>query len=465
MEDPLKWMKVPASITERVGEAAALIDSTNGKIRIISHYDGDGIVSAGIISRAVHRCGKMFHATMTSVLTEEDIQQLDGGFELLIVSDMGSSQADMISKKLIGTGSRGIILDHHNVTGRDSPFSISDGGGIIEINPRFHGIDGTSGCSGSTLSFMLALALDPGNVDLCVFSLAGSLADRQHVPQYSELNLGIKNLAVEKGFLRSMKGMPFSGRTVLEAMVTSNDPFIKEISGDEVAARDLLIGLGIDPESRLEDLSEDETKKLQSFVYVHLLKEGVPKNMVHELFRENLYSDKYGNIQDLAYSIDTCGRRGETGKGFKVVWGKLDAYEEALKDRFDQKKRIQSMLIETDRKGLNVMENIQWLEVEEDTLAGTIAGLAHNYLFDHNKPVLALSRGDNGKMKVSSRGNRALCKKGLDLGAVMRESGKAYGGGGGGHDVAAGGSFIEDHREDYLKMCDRLVGDQLKGRK
>ncbi len=461
MEDPLKWMKVPASITERIGEAGALVDSTKGEIRIVSHYDGDGISSAGILSRAVHRCGKKFHATMTNVLTDEDIKKMDPGFELLILADMGSAQADRISERLLETGSRGIILDHHNVIDRERPYSIIDGSGLIEINPRFHGIDGTSGCSGSTLAFMLALALDPGNEDMCIFSLAGSLADRQHVPQYSELNLGIRNLAVERDYLQSIKGMPFSGRSVLEAILTSNDPFIKHISGNEESTKDLLSNLGIDPASRLEDLKVDEVKKLQSFVYVHLLKEGVSKDTIHELFRENLFSKIYGNIQDLAYSIDTCGRRGEMGKGLRVVWGSMEAYEEALKDRFDQKRTIQILLLKTLEDGLIVMDHIQWLTVEEDTLAGTIAGLSHNYLFDHDKPVLALSKGENGKVKVSSRGNRSLCKKGLDLGAVMREAGKVFGGGGGGHDVAAGGSFIGEKQTDYLKMCDKMVGEQL----
>jgi RecJ-like exonuclease len=462
MDDPLKWMKVPATISEKIGEAGALVESTKGKIRIISHYDGDGISAAGIISKAVFRRGKEFHTTMTNVLTKEDIENLDGGFELLIVTDMGSSQADMISERMVDIGARGIILDHHKVPQRDEPYKITDGGALVEINPRFHGIDGTSGCSGSTLAFLLALALDPDNRDLCVFSLAGSLADRQHVPQYSDLNLGIRNLAVESGYLTSIVGMPLSGRSVLEAMTTSNDPFIKEISGNEENVRGLLVSLGIEPEKRLEDLTESDTKKLQSFIYVHLLKGGASEVIVHELFRENLFSEKYGNIQDLAYSIDTAGRKGETGKGFSVVWGSKGSYEEALKDRFEQKKTVQSALLRTLERGITSMENIQWLKVEEDTLAGTIAGLSHNYLFDHRKPVLALSPGKEGVMKVSSRGNRDLCKRGLDLGAVMREAGKANGGGGGGHDVAAGGSFLEENIETYLRMCDDLVGSQLK---
>jgi RecJ-like exonuclease len=462
MEDPLKWMKVPEPLISRLGDAAALIESTRGPIRIISHYDGDGICSAGIMAKAVSRMGKRFHATMTNVINEKEIKALEGGFELLIVTDMGSSLAPEISRRVIELKARCIILDHHIVDGRKSPYSISDGGGIIEINPRFHDINGTSGCSGSTLSFLMAVTMDPGNIDLCVFSLAGALADRQHVPAFSELNYGIRNLALEKGYLESSSSMPFSGRTIFEALMTSNDPFMDGLSGDEEAVTSLLKQIGMDPELGIRDVDEEKMKVLQSYLYVKLLKDGVKPYLVHELFREEYFSEIYGPLQDLAYSIDGCGRYGKTSQGFSVVWGSMDAYEKALEERFEYKRHINELLRKRKEKGVNDMENIQWFIIEEETLSGTIAGLGHNYLFDHNKPMLALANGDDGTMKVSSRGDRELCRRGLDLGAAMRDAGKMNGGGGGGHDVAAGAHFPEENMGSFLEMCDRLVGEQMK---
>ncbi|MEA3557739.1 MAG: DHH family phosphoesterase, partial [Candidatus Thermoplasmatota archaeon] len=429
-----------------------MIESTNGLIRIISHYDGDGICSAGIISRAVSRCGKRFHTTMGSVLKEEEIEKIEGGFELLIVTDMGSSQASAISKKMIELGTRCIILDHHKVEDRSSEYSISDGGAVIEVNPRFHKVNGTSGCSGSTLTYLLAVTLDPDNVDLAVFSLAGSLADRQHVPEFTELNSGIMRLAIEKGYIRSKRGMPFSGRSIREALVTSNDPFIEGISSNEKAAEELLGQMNIDPGKRIEEIDDEKMKVLHSYLYVKLLKSGVSKATVHELFRDNFYSERYGPLQDLAYAIDGCGRFDKASLGFQVVWGSMKAFESALEDRFEYKKRIQEILVKRKEEGVFDMEHIQWFIIEEDTLSGTIGGLSHSYFFDHNKPMLALAKGDNGEMKVSSRGDRELTRKGLDLGAAMREAGKAAGGGGGGHDVAAGAHFREDQQDEFLDI-------------
>ena len=464
MDDPLKWMKVPQPLVDRLGDAAALIESSSGTVRIISHYDGDGISSAGIISKMIGRQGLRFHTTMTNVLKDEDILKMEGGFELLVISDMGSSQAESISKKVLEIGARAIILDHHNVDGRKTPFSISDGGGVVEVNPRFHRINGTSGCSGSTLAFLLAVTLDPSNIDMCLFSLAGSLADRQHVPSFSELNYGVRNLALDRGFLRISTGMPFSGRSISEAIVTSNDPFIDGISGDEEAVRSLLSQMSINPFIPIEEVESEKMKVLQSYIYVRLLRNGVKRSLVHELFRENFYSPEYGPLQDLAYAIDGCGRFGKSSLGFRVVWGDMDAFREALEDRFEYKRHIQELLLRRKEDGVNDLEYIQWFMIEEDTLSGTIGGLAHNYIFDHDKPMLAVARDEDGTMKVSSRGDREMCRKGLDLGAVMKEAAREAGGGGGGHDVAAGAHFPETKLEEFLRTCNRLVREQMRGK-
>jgi RecJ-like exonuclease len=256
--------------------------------------------------------------------------------------------------------------------------------------------------------------------------------------------------------------MPFSGRSISEALITSNDPFIDGISNDEDAVRSLLSKMAINPFIPIEEVDEEKMKLLQSYIYVRLLRNGVKRSIVHELFRENFYSQDYGPLQDLAYAIDGCGRFGKSSMGFQVVWGNMDIYKEALEDRFENKKHIQDLLVKTRDRGVNDLDHIQWFMIEEDTLSGTIAGLGHNYIFDHEKPMIALASGEDGLMKVSSRGDRDMCNRGLDLGTVMREAAKNIGGGGGGHDVAAGAHFPEDKRDEFLRACDKLVGKQMK---
>jgi len=462
MERTLKRMKVPGLIRDRVKEAAAVIESTEGTIRLISHDDGDGIISAGIMSLALRRAGKRFHATMGKVLDGEGLERFSADYDLLMVMDMGSSIAEEISEKTMDDGIRSVILDHHKVD-RDSPYTISDGRGVMEVNPRFHGINGTTGCCASTLSFLVSLAMDKENMDLSVFSLAGAIADRQHVPEFSDLNKGIRDIAVEEGLLGTGKGLPLSGRNIEEALVMSNDPFIPGISGQSSRVASLLDMMDIEPGTKIEALPEDRLKMLNSYVYTLLLDQGVDPEAVNGLLREQLVSNRLGNIESLAYDIDSCGRNGEMGVGLGVVWGNQQSIKRAREHRFRYRKKIQEQLLRMSQGGINEMENIEWMKVEDDALSGNIASLALTYIRKGKKPILSIFEGEGGRIKISARGNHRMVNGGLDLGKMLDRACREYGGSGGGHDVAAGGNIDAESLVGFLAMADRIVGRQFSG--
>jgi single-stranded DNA-specific DHH superfamily exonuclease len=55
---------------KRLEQAVSVVDK-HSWIRVISHYDADGISSAGIVCNALLRKGKKFHATLTRSLDQE----------------------------------------------------------------------------------------------------------------------------------------------------------------------------------------------------------------------------------------------------------------------------------------------------------------------------------------------------------------------------------------------------------
>jgi len=464
MEDPLETIAASETLLTRFREAATLIDGTNGLIRVISHYDGDGICSAGIVSRALFRSDKRFHTSMLSVVSRDDLPTLGVDYSLMIVLDMGSAIAPDISDHVLKLGARCIILDHHLPDGRQAPYSISDGRGILEINPRFHGVNGSTGCCGSTLAFLLALAMGDANLDLGVFALAGAMADRQNVPELSELNGNIRTYLSGKDVVRPVRGLPMQGRTISESLILSNDPFLSDLSGNPKKVNALLGSMGIDPESRLQDLDRDRARLLQSYLYVHMLSTGTDPHAVHELFRETCTSDAWGDLQTLGFEIDACGRIGETATGLEVIWGDPKARERAFEVRRSYRLRVQENVRKLREAGPRKLGSIDVIEVEEETMAGILAGIAHNYLLDHSRPVLSLSGSGGEIVKVSSRGNRSLCRRGLNLGKVMNDASREFGGTGGGHDVAAGASVPAGRIEEFLARADSMVGEQI-GRK
>ena len=79
------------NFTEKLSEARSIILSTQGMIRLISHYDPDGITSAAILTQALRRAGKEVHVTLTPKIDGrllEDIQKETAVFGSTIMTLM-----------------------------------------------------------------------------------------------------------------------------------------------------------------------------------------------------------------------------------------------------------------------------------------------------------------------------------------------------------------------------------------
>ena len=90
--------------------------SRNSAIRIISHYDTDGITSAAIMARALQREDKKFSVTIVKQLETSFIEQLKKSIgknqkEMLIFLDLGSSSLEMLSEIPADI----FVFDHHEI--------------------------------------------------------------------------------------------------------------------------------------------------------------------------------------------------------------------------------------------------------------------------------------------------------------------------------------------------------------
>jgi RecJ-like exonuclease len=114
--------------------------------------------------------------------------------------------------------------------------------------------------------------------------------------------------------------------------------------------------------------------------------------------------------------------------------------------------------------GITPLMHVQYFHAQDrirDTVVGIAASMAlHAAGANLGLPIIAFALADDG-VKVSSRGTRELLTQGLDLAAVMHEASKAVGGQGGGHKVAAGATIPPGSEEAFLRVVDRLVGEQM----
>ncbi|MEK6800647.1 MAG: DHH family phosphoesterase, partial [Nanoarchaeota archaeon] len=85
--------------------------SKNKRIKIISHFDTDGITSAAIFSKALARWGKTFSLEIVKGLDEEYIKCLSND-EILIFLDLASGSLNYLGNKKTEI----FVFDHHEIT-------------------------------------------------------------------------------------------------------------------------------------------------------------------------------------------------------------------------------------------------------------------------------------------------------------------------------------------------------------
>src|SRR3989304_9822265 len=196
---------VPREPLPRLRRGASLVDRVN-RVRIIGHYDPDGTASAALLARAMLRQGKSFHASTSTVVDEDVVKRInEEANELVIMSDMGSGQLDVVEK----IGCPSIVLDHH------AP--LRDSTTVVHVNPSMFGVDGTRQVSGSTTTWLFALALDERNWDLAGGARAGAAVGSEHSAGFTGLNAALLEEAVARNVLSPRRGPALPAAPIRDA--------------------------------------------------------------------------------------------------------------------------------------------------------------------------------------------------------------------------------------------------------
>ena len=420
-------------VLKLAAKASELIHSFP-RARIISHYDADGIASAGIICIALLRSGKDFRASMIHASDE-----LDTSEDLTIFSDMGSGR----SKEIEGIGKKVIICDHH--------FPNGDPSNAVHLNSHLCGMDGMSEACGASMSYALAIAIDEKNVDLAPLAIVGAIGDQQDFGGFKGYNKKILDEAIENGFIWIEKKNIGSIKEFIES---SLDPFFKDFSGKKDSSLPILNELGIDADEKFEELEKEKRKRLLSMLKLRLLEQGVEEiNLVKEI----PYGRRYGDLSDLASILNACGRMGRSGIGVAISMGDEDKLNEGMEIRKRYRKKIMEGMLKLEKEGAEQMKNIRYFHAEKD-MTGVLADLGIKYLFP-KKPVLAISRGKEAR--ISARATHRLVKEGINLAKAMEEA-KKFGGNGGGHSIAAGASIPVEKEGEFLKKVDDAIGGMME---
>lgn len=442
---------LPKPLFSRLSAAAEAF-SHFSEIRIITHYDADGISSAGILANVMLRKGKRFHLTMVKSLEEGTIRDAGEDAGCLILADMGSSYL----KALEELKAKVIVLDHHSLQG--------DSEKVVHVNPHLFGIDGmTSGCAGA-MCMMFALAVDEGNWDLLPIAFAGIVGDRQHIRGLSGVNRYLLENGMAKKVVEPRPGSLLPEGRLADHLAGNTEPYLIGVTGDRQGAIDLLKEAGIPEDAELGKLSDGERRKLSSLVALRLLGQGCTISAMEELITDRYYFPSWGAFaDDLAELLNACGRTDQEGVGLALALRDQGAMKAAEGLRRDYQQAIIAGMAAVLRDGVVHKQHIQYFHSSNPSLSGVLSGLTMQFVGDCDKPTIALSLQPE-KTRVSSRASFRILEKGVDLSVALREAASAVGGVGGGHAVASGATIPKGKEEEFLQRVDDIVGTQKLNR-
>ncbi len=440
-------VQIPPKLLSRISSAKQQIDGCP-HIRVVSHYDADGISAAGVLCNMLVRENKRFHATLLKSLDAHKVKELGKGCDCLIFSDMGSSYL----KELEGLECPVIVLDHHSLTG--------DSEKVIHINPHVVGIDGMVSASASAMCMLLAAEVNEANWSLLPIAFAGIVGDRQHIKGLSGINAYLYQEGVSRKIVEVKAGAILPEGPLASSLLLSIEPYVLGVSGNEAGVAELLSKAGIKNDSTAESLSENERRKLSSILALKLLEQGTPLNTLEEMVHEVFFFPKEGmTAGEIASLLNACGRLDRESTGLALTLGDDDALAEARKLRREYLLDVISAVNRLARSGLQQMDNIQYFYNDTPSLAGVICGTSMQYFANRDKPTISLSKKGED-IKISSRATYELIGKGINLATALRESASSVGGIGGGHAIASGATIPAARVDGFLKRLDEIVGKQ-----
>jgi len=446
-------------ITAACRKAAQVVLSfpAGARVRIVSHYDADGIAAAGVLCKMLVRAGFDFHASlMRNPFTKGFDRLRNEKNDLVIFADMGSGQLEEIAS----LGCQAIILDHHQYLKEKTQST------IIQINANLLGSDGNYEVSGATLCYLLAIAVDMRNEDLAVLALAGATGDKQYIGGIRGLNKTILDQALERGFLTEKVSMKLCGDNLADALFYSVEPYFPGLSGNAAAIETTLTKLHLEATVRPEELDDESLVKLQSLLLFRLIKAGCPQNILDVTIRRRYYDAKEGwELERFADLLDACGKNGYRSLGLSLCLDHAQTWTEAFAVEKDYKQKLLDGLQALEKDGARETEGMRYFYTDNSSLGGVIAGIAVNFLFDERKPLFSLSRKEtDDEVHVSCRGNQKLVAQGLDLGVAMKTAAETLHGFGGGHKIAAGATIAFNKEEEFLERTNEVLLRQLKGK-
>ncbi|MCX8181617.1 MAG: DHH family phosphoesterase [Candidatus Methanomethyliaceae archaeon] len=446
------------------------------EILIVSHLDADGIAAGSIMLHALLDYGANPCLRIVKQLDMGVIEDVaDSPSKFVVFVDMGSGQKPLL-QKLEDKNKKLFIIDHH----QPEPPEMES-----EINPHMFGYNGSNDISASGTAYLVAKRISSNNPYTSQLAIAGALGDIQDRGERASLVGLNKAIAVEaesKGLLKTKLGLKlygFESRPLVQCLANTIEPYLPGLSGDEGACLKFIKSLGIDPVKAdgswrsQADLSNNELRTLLNGIIKYLISQGLSSKEAESvvgtlyIFPNEPPDSPLRDAREFASSINACGRLGKYGLGVSICMGDRGQALEELKQTLQEyRKTISRYLnwIQTNNDSIKILPYVQAINggtVVDDRMIGTIISITYSTKpFSLEKPIVGFAVSSDC-IKVSARASPNLVKKGLNLGALIKEAAEKFGGAGGGHNIAAGAQIPIGREEAFLQYLNELISKNM----
>ncbi|MEK6898811.1 MAG: DHH family phosphoesterase [Nanoarchaeota archaeon] len=412
------------------------IVSKEKPIKVISHFDADGITSAAIFSRALQRMHKPFTLQIVKTLDEETIKKLPED-QTLVFLDLASASLDYLAKKK----TQAFIFDHHEITQNIPP-------NVRMVNPT---IQNHEICSGAAVAYLAAKSMSEENKDLANLAVIGMVGDQftENIGKVYDQILKDASITVRKGLLLYPSTRPLD-----KALEYSTSFYIPGVTGSFKGVLELLrdakIERGNTGYKSLAELTDEEMSRLITAIMLRSIGESQSSSLIGNLFITKFFN-RLEDIREISALINACSRMGHPEAALGFCLGNKQSKQQAEGIYIEYKQSISNALrfIEENNNTIHG-KNYKIINAQDkikDTIIGTAASImSYSPLYPQGTIIIAMAY-DQDRIKVSAR---LVGKKGRNVRELLSSVIVPLSGEVGGHPEAAGGLISRDKEQELL---------------
>jgi single-stranded-DNA-specific exonuclease len=249
-------------------------------VEVYAHHDADGIAAASILCMAMARNEVHFRLRIKDRISPAHVSPDTP----TLLCDFGSGLEDLPPEVM--------VVDHH----------LPHFQGGLHVNPRLFGIDGDRELSAAGAAYLVARAMGD-NRDLSGLVMLGILGDGQELEGQ---NLEIFNEGAAEGIITNRRGLRLAGRDDHERLSLAVNPYLHQISGDEMAVADLI-----------ESSMTDDGMALDTLLSLVILRIGpyATERAMTSIYGDRLILERevIPDAHSLTAVVDACGKQGQGG--------------------------------------------------------------------------------------------------------------------------------------------------------